>query len=310
MRGSEYAELQAFMAIVEQGNFSRAAAHLSVSPSALSQIIRTLETRLGVRLLNRTTRSVGLTDAGRSLVLRLRPALNDLETAVAGLAHLRDVPSGTLRLQVPHLAMRLYLEPLLGDFLRQYSEVVLDITLDDAVSDLLSGGFDASFRLGEVLNPGLGAVKIGGDFRQVAVAAPAYLAEHGTPRVPRDLLRHRCINWRQSGSVQVYAWEFQEAGQVYSVSVPGPLTVSDRSVALAAALQGVGIAFWVEDQVRPWVQAGRLVPLLEEYAVPFPGFYLCYPDQQPLPLPLQALIEFLQARITGVHPVPAPTDSV
>ncbi|TWB43477.1 LysR family transcriptional regulator [Nitrospirillum pindoramense] len=296
MRGSEFADLRAFATIVAQGNFARAATQLHVSPSALSQTIRALEARLGVRLLNRTTRSVSVTDAGSRLYARLKPVMEELEAAVADVNDLRERPAGTLRLTSSRVGAERFLAPILGRFHQAYPDIILDITVDDVVHDIVAEGYDAGIRLGEMISDDMVAIKLGGSLRQVAVAAPGYLARHGMPQHPRDLLDHTCINWRWAETGRIYHWEFQEPdGDWFSVAVKGPIIVTDKSLVLAAALQGVGIALWLEDRVVPYVEEGSLVTLLEEWAGSFPGFFLCYPKQRHTPLPLRVFTDFIRA---------------
>ncbi|MBP2297336.1 LysR family transcriptional regulator [Azospirillum picis] len=295
MRGNEYADLRAFVTIVEQGSFTRAAKHLRVAPSTLSQTIRELEERLGVRLLNRTTRSISLTDAGAHLLARFKPAMEEMEAAVVAVRSFRDTPAGTVRLHLPRLASATFLEPVLGLFREAYPDIVLDMTIDDAVIDIVKSGFDAGIRLGEFLESNMVAITLGGSVRQVAVASPDYLAQHGRPTTPSDLLKHRCINWRQPGTNGFYNWEFEKDGQDVAVAVDGPLVVSHRDVAITAAVQGVGIAFWEEEQVRPLIEVGKLVPVLEDWSPRFPGWHLCYPRQRYTPATVRALADFLRS---------------
>jgi DNA-binding transcriptional LysR family regulator len=294
MRGSEFAELRAFVAVAEQGNFARAAAELRISASTLSQTIRELEERLGVRLLNRTTRSVSITEAGQRLLSRFKPAMEEMQAAVADARNLRDRPAGTVRLQASRSASAVLVEPRLGRFFETYPDIILDLTIDDAITNIVAAGFDVSIRIGELLEQDMVAVKIGEDIRQLAVASPEYIARHGAPRVPADLHEHRCINWRWPGRGGLYNWEFAENGRWFSVAVNGPLIVSHRDAALSAALQGVGIAFWGEYAVRPSIEAGKLVPLLEEFSPAFPGWHLCYPKQRHTSAPVRALVDFFR----------------
>lgn len=294
MRGSDYAELRAFAAVVAHGNFARAAAELRISASTLSQTIRALEARLGLRLLNRTTRSLSLTEAGQRLHARFKPAMAEMEAAVEDAIGLRDRPAGTLRVHMPSVAAATYLEPVLGRFHEAYPDIVLDVTIDDAATDIVAAGYDVGARLGEFLEADMVAVRLGGEQRQIAVASPDYISRHGRPRTPADLLRHRCINWRRPGSTGAYAWEFARDGQWFSVAVNGPIIVSRRDMAIAAAVQGVGIAFWAEALLRPLIEAGRLVPLLEEWCGTFPGWHLCYPRQRHTPASLRAFVDFLR----------------
>lgn len=294
MRGSEFADLKAFATIARHGNFARAASELQVSPSALSQTLRHLEERLGVRLLNRTTRSVALTEAGTRLLARLTPVFAELDAALEDVNAFRERPRGLLRLLAPRVATVHFLQPVFARFHEAYPEVVLDITVDDAVMDIVAGGFDAGIRLGERLEQDMIAVKLGGPLRQLAVASPSYLARHGTPRTPQELLQHACINWRQSGSSAVYSWEFAQDGKWFEVAVNGPLILSDRRLAVEAAAEGLGIAFWSDRFMQPLLDSGRLVALLEDWSPSFPGFYLHYPSNRQTPAALRALIDVLK----------------
>jgi DNA-binding transcriptional LysR family regulator len=291
LSGSDYNQLRAFVAVGEHLSFSRAAEVLGVSPSALSQLVRGFEERVGVRLLHRTTRSVALTEAGATLFQRVRPAVSELGAAIGQLRRTRERPSGTVRVHAFRSAARTYLDPILPSFAARFPDVVLDITLDDTVVDVVAGGFDAALRIGEVLERDLIAVRLGPDLKQIAVAGPEYLAQHGKPEHPRDLVNHRCIRWRWSGHANPYAWEFFENGSWFSVTVDGPLIVSDKEMALRATLQGIGIGFPVEDTVIDHIAAGRLVPLLQDWSAPFPGMFLCYPQQRQMAPALRAFID-------------------
>ncbi len=301
MRGHEYADLRAFATVAEQGNFSRAAVKLRVTPSALSQTIRDLEERLGVRLLNRTTRSMALTEAGTRLLAGFKPAMEQMEAAVHDVGNLRATPAGTVRMHLPRLASASLIEPMLGRFHQAYPDVVLELAIDDAVIDIVEAGFDVGITLGELLEKDIVALKLGGDIHQVAVASPDYIARHGRPETPADLHRHRCINWRKPGSGKLYNWEFQADGRWFAVAVDGPLIVSHRDVALRAAAQGVGIAFayWSDEWLRPLIDAGKLVPLLEAFSPPFPGWFLYYPKQRYTPPAVRALVDFLRHTATA-----------
>jgi DNA-binding transcriptional LysR family regulator len=301
MRGSDYAELRAFAAIAEHGSFARAAAQLAVSPSALSQTIRGLETRLGVRLLNRTTRSVAPTEAGTRLLARLQPALADLDAAVADLAAARGRPSGTLRINSTRIAALHHLAPAIGPFLKAYPEITLDIVIDDRLVDIVGSRFDAGIRLGEKVEKDMVAVRIGGDLRMLVVGSPDYVEAHGRPKTPRDLQSHRCINFRWPTDGSFYRWEFERGNEEIEALVSGPLIVNDPELALAGALDGVGLAYLFEHTVGPHLAAGRLVHVLKEWSPPFPGFYLYYPGRRQMPPPLRAFIDFIgkEARRKG-----------
>lgn len=304
MRASGHSDLRAFVAVAEQGSFSRAAEQLGLSPSSLSQTIRTLEERLGVRLLHRTTRSVALTEAGERLLNRVRPALSELDAAVADVGHFRDRPAGIVRVRCLRLAFRTHVEPVLAAFHEAYPEVTLDILVDDTIVDLVASGFDVGFTLGEVLEKDIIGVRLGHDLRQIAVASPEYIARFGQPQTPKDLHSHRCVRWRWPGRTMPYAWEFFKDGAWFEVEVDGPLIVSEQAMAVQAALKGIGIAFWVEHELRPLIEVGRLIPLLEDWSAPFPGFHICYPQQRHMAPALRAFIDFVKANAAK----PARTD--
>lgn len=291
---TEFSALRAFVAVAEASSFSRAAERLGVSPPALSQAVKALEARVGSRLLARTTRAVSLTEAGRQLLERVRPALEELGTALDGVRPRSGRPSGTVRIHAFRIAAELFLAPMLARFAQDFPEIVLDITLDDTVVDIVTGGFDVAIRVGEVIERDLAAIPLGPELRQIAVASPAYLAKHGRPETPRDLLAHRCIRWRWPGQATPYAWEFREpGGRWFSLPVDGPLVVNAREFGVDAAVSGVGIAFAIEQTVARHVAEGRLVPLLEHWSAAFPGFFLCYPRQEHMAPAVKALVDAL-----------------
>lgn len=295
MRGSDFAELQAFSAVVRAGSFSAAAAELRISRSALSQTIRKLEERLGVLLLNRTTRSVSTTEAGAALMHGFDPAATAIEAAVHAAQEVGGRIAGRLSIHAQRLAYETILAPALRAFLDTHPDVVLDIRLDDATTDIVADGFDAGLRLGELLEQDVIEVRLGDDLRQVAVASPDYLARHGMPQTPQDLTGHRCLAFRWPGRDAIYDWEFAgEDGRWFSLAVTGPLVLSEQRALVEAAANGIGIAFWAESAVRPLVEAGRLVRLLERWAAPFPGFSLYYPRQRQRSPALRALVEHLR----------------
>jgi DNA-binding transcriptional LysR family regulator len=291
LSGADYNQLRAFVAVGESLSFSRAAESLGVSPSALSQTVRGFEERVGVRLFNRTTRSVALTDAGENLFKRVRPAAAELGDAVGQVRQYRERPAGVVRVHAFRSAARTYVEPILPAFTHAYPDVVLDLTLDDEVVDVVAGGFDVAIRIGEVIERDMVAAALGKELRQVVVASPDYLARHGCPEHPRDLVRHRCIQWRWPGRVTPYAWEFFEKGSWFEVVVTGPVIVNDKEMANRLALEGVGIAIAVEETVADPIGAGRLMPLLEDWSAPFPGYFLCYPQQRQMAPALRAFID-------------------
>jgi DNA-binding transcriptional LysR family regulator len=297
---SDFGQVRAFVTVGETLSFSRAAETLGVSPSALSQLVRGFEARVGVRLFNRTTRSVSLTDAGERLFQRVRPAVVELGAAVGQVRRQGERPAGVVRVVSFHSAAELYLRPMLASFHAAYPEVVLDITLDDAVGDFVGQGFDVALRLGEVIEKDMVAVRLGPDLRQIAVASPDYLAHHGAPMTPRDLVDHRCIRWRWPGTTTPYHWEFWQDGGWFEVAVDGPLIVNSKALALDAALDGIGIAFAVDQRVERYVAEGRLVPLLEAWCAPFPGLFLGYPRQRQMAPALRAFIDHVRAA-ANVH---------
>ena len=298
---SDFGALRAFVAVAQALSFSRAAEALGVSSSALTQAVRRLEDRMGARLLNRTTRSVSLTDAGKALYDRVRPAIEELGTVMDQGYRVADRPTGTVKIHAFRIAAELFLTPMLARFARDYPGVVLDVTLDDAVTDVVAAGYDAAIRLGELTERDMVALRLGPELRQVAVASPTYLSEHGAPATPRDLLAHNCVRWRWPGHERPYAWEFYEGGRWFAVEVSGSLIASSREFGVHAAVDGVGIAFAVEEAIAPFVEDGRLVRLLEPWSEPFPGFHLCYSQQRNMAPALRAFIDALQPR-TG-HPV-------
>src|ERR1700746_1012572 len=247
MRGSEFAELKAFAAVVERASFTQAADHLGLSPSALSQTIRQLETRLGVRLLNRTTRSVAPTEAGSRLYDRIMPMMQEMDAAVAEAVAATGRTAGPLPTNPLSMAAKKLVAPRLGRFHRAYPEVVLDIVIDDGLSDIVAGRFDAGIRIGERLEKDMIAVRVTPDIPMLAVASPQYLAHHGEPKVPADLHRHACINWRFPGSGAVYRWRMEKKNKKIETEVSGPLISNLQEVVVEGALQGLGILYAYDD---------------------------------------------------------------
>jgi DNA-binding transcriptional LysR family regulator len=293
MRGSEFADLRSFAAIVEHGSFARAAANLGVSPSALSQTIRGLETRLGVRLLNRTTRSVAPTDAGTRLLERLLPAMGEFDAAVADVKAVSGTPSGMLRINCPRTAAIHVLGPLIGPFLKAYPEITLDIVTEEKLVDIVAGRFDAGIRLGEKVEQDMVAVRFGAELEMLVVGSPDYFAEHGKPKNPRDLKAHRCINTRWPTDGSLYRWEFERGTEELEAAVTGPLIVNEPEIAVQAAVDGVGLAFLFRYQLQAALTAGKLITVLKDWTPPFPGFYLYYPSRRQMPPALRAFVDFI-----------------
>lgn len=293
LSATEFIQLRAFIAIAESLSFTRAAARLGVSPSALSQVVRTLEARIGTRLLNRTTRSVSLTEAGDALLARARPAAMELHAALLQAGQDQDQPAGLVRIHCFRRAASLFLAPMMQAFAVAYPSVILDVTSDDLAVDLVAGGYDAAIRIGEVIDQDMVVVRLGPDMRQAVVAAPVYLALHGEPATPRDLERHRCVRWRWPGRAEPEPWEFWENGRRFVVPVTGPLIVSDRDLETRAAVDGVGLVCTAAERVVSHVSSGQLVPILDRWVVPFPGYFLCYPRQRHMMPALRAFIDHL-----------------
>ena len=282
-------DLAAFAAVAARLNFRRAAVDRGVSPSALSHSIRGLEERLGVRLLNRTTRSVTLTEAGAQLVAQVRNAFDDIDAALESINRFRDSPAGVLRLNVPRAAV-LLLTPIITAFVQQYPDVKLEIVTDDALVDIVAAGFDAGIRFGEHLAQDMIAVRIGEEQRFAAVGAPAYFARRGTPTTPHDLQRHSCIRQRfPSGAI--FRWEFEKDGAPLDVDVQGQLTLDDAGLMLRCATAGAGIPFVFEKEAESLLQDGRLSRVLEDWCPRFPGMFLYHPMRRQMPAALRAFID-------------------
>src|SRR5437867_1014885 len=291
----ELTVLAAFAAVADERSFTKAAINLGVSRSAISHSIRTLEERLGLRLLARTTRAVAPTDAGERLLAQLGPALHDIEAALTDMGRLRERPAGVVRLIAPPIVLATLLGPKLAKFTREYPDVVLDLMSEDDVRrDLVAGRFDAGIHLGEFLQRDMVAVRVTGEQRAAVVAAPAYFESHPKPKTPRDLTAHRCLRYRMGTDGPVYRWEFERRGKPVTVSVTGPLIVSDAEFMIRAALDGVGLAFSLEQYVAEHIARGRLVRVLEDWCPPFDGYFLYYPSRRHQPRALQALVNALR----------------
>ncbi|MBK1683565.1 LysR family transcriptional regulator [Rhodoferax fermentans] len=297
MRGSDFAELRAFAAVVERASFARAAEHLGLSPSALSQTIRQLEERLGARLLNRTTRSVAPTATGQQLYQRIAPLFQDMADAVAEASAAAGSMSGTLRINTLGMAARQVIAPRLGRFHQAHPELLLDIVVDDGLSDIVAGRFDAGIRVGQRLEKDMIAVRLTPDVKMIAVASPDYLARRGTPQSPADLHNHACINWRLQMDGQASRWEFEKKGVRLDIAAEGPLVTNNSDIGVAAALQGMGIAYAFERlRVDDHLAQGQLVQVLADWSITRPGLFLYYSNRRhPSPL-LSAFIDCLLDR--------------
>ena len=292
MQDFDLRDLDAFVAVARTRNFRRAALEQRVSVSSLSQRLRDMEERLGVRLMNRTTRSVALTEAGELLLARVGPAMSDVGAALDQVRGLRGVPSGRLRINAPPPAIDLVLAPMVAPFLKAYPQIELDIVGDSSFIDIVADGFDAGVRYGEHLAQDMIAVSLGPPQRYAMVASPQYVAQHGRPKHPKDLLDHAGIRIR-FGSGAMPDWEFEKAGRVVKVSPPGRLIANYPGLARQAALDGVG--FWptFEGYVREEIKSGALVSVLEDWCAPFLGPFLYYPSRRQPPPALAAFVSFV-----------------
>jgi len=270
-------DLVAFLAVAKERSFTRAAARLGVSQSALSHTIRTLEARLGIRLLARTTRSVSPTEAGERLLVSVGPHFEEIDAELAALSELRDKPAGTIRITAGLHATDTILWPKLKSFVGEYPDINVEISVDYGFTDIAAQRFDAGVRLGESVAKDMIAVRIGPDFAMAVVAAPAYFAKKRAPRTPQELTTHNCINLRFPTHGGLYAWEFEKGARELRVRVEGQLTFNASDQILKAALAGCGVAYLPEDAVETHVRQGRLEHVLADWCPPFPGYHLYYP---------------------------------
>jgi DNA-binding transcriptional LysR family regulator len=285
-----------FVTVAEARSFRVASERLGVTRSAVSQAIRRLEERMGVALVQRTTRSVHLTEAGERLYEAVHPALADVITAIQAVGEMREKPNGLLRVTVSSIAERFLGGSLLAGFLAAYPDIRLDLTLSDDEFDIVAEGYDAGVRLGEVIEQDMIAISVSGEQRQMVVGSPDYVAQHGVPAHPRDLPEHHCIGWRPSPQVAPYRWEFTEHGRDFDVAVNPRVTANDMGIMIRLACAGAGLTFGMEETFRPYIARGELVPMLEEFCPPFPGFFLYYPNRRNMPLKLRALVDYLRQR--------------
>lgn len=294
MRAGDFGELVTFVAIAEEGGFRRAAARLNLTPSTLSHSLRALEQKLGVRLVNRTTRTVSLTEAGHSLLRQIGPAFANIETAVETINDFRDHPAGIIRLSVPRLAVARILAPKFRMFADRYPDVTLEIAAEDGFVDIVKEGFDAGIRLGESLDRDMIALRITPELRTAIVGSPDYFSRFPPPQAPRDLHQHQCIGYRLPKSGILYRWEFEQNGRAFNVAVNGPLVLDDPDLMVAAALDGVGLAYATEQYIDEYLASGRLIRVLDDFCPLYPGFFLYYPGRRQSPAALRALVEVLR----------------
>ncbi|WP_454812368.1 LysR substrate-binding domain-containing protein [Labrys neptuniae] len=294
LKSGDLFALTVFLSVAAHRSFRAAAIELDVTPSAVSHSIKSLEQRLDVRLFNRTTRSVSLTDAGVRLAATLRPAVSSIAEALQVVDDYREIPSGTVRINSSEGAIRLVLLPVLARFARDYPQVHLVIVSDGRLSDVVADGFDAGIRLAEAVPQDMIAVRLTETARFAAVASPDYFAAHGRPAVPQDLHRHACIRFRfESGAI--YRWEFERHGMTETINVTGPLTLTDQPLMVEAAIQGIGIAFVPDHLVVGALADGRLERVLDEWCPAFPGLCLYYPGHRHVSSGLRALIAAIRA---------------
>lgn len=295
MRGSEFAQLQAFVAVAACCNFRKAAGQLGLAPSTLSQTINALEDRLDVRLLNRTTRSVRLTQAGELLQARLQPLLRELDHSVTEVSDLGSRAAGQVRLVASRAGARLALAPLLGRFCPAHPEIELDITVDDTITNIVENKFDAGVRVGNLLEKDMVALPLTPSQPISVVAAPAYITAYGKPRTLRDLRDHNCLRTAHSTSGVVFPWRFREGRQTFEFLPAGNLSVDDDSLVLDCLLSGAGIGYMLDADIRQHVDSGALVRLLPGTAEPLPGFHIYYVRTRHMPRALRLFIDFLKA---------------
>jgi DNA-binding transcriptional LysR family regulator len=286
-------DLTALAAIAAHRSFRKAADELGLSPSTLSHMMRVLEQNIGVRLLNRTTRSVSTTEAGERLVTRLQPVLRDLDTALQEVDAFRSRPSGTLRINTSEIAARTLLATVVPTFLARHPEMALDLVTDGRLIDIVAEGFDAGIRLGEAVPQDMVAVRFGGETRFLAVASPAYLEHRAPPQTPDDLKDHACIRFRLP-SGKLYRWEFEKHGQEMAIDVPGVLTLDHLGLMVEAAAGHLGIAYVSDKSAQPFLDSGQLVVVLDDWSPPIPGLFLYYPGHRHVPPGLRAFINVLK----------------
>ena len=296
MKREELVDLNAFLSVAEEQSFTRAAAKLGTSQSSLSYTIRRLETRLGVRLLTRTTRSVAPTEAGERLLGTLRPALASIGAQLASLSELREKPAGTIRITTSEHAANTVLWPALEKLLPDYPEIHVELSVDSSLTDIVTERFDAGVRLGEALAKDMVAVRIGPDLRMAVVGSPAYFDQRPIPRAPHDLAGHKCINLRLPTGGGLYAWELEKGGRVVRVRVDGQVTFNNVNMIVRAAIAGLGLGFVMENQVEAHLAKGRLVRVLEGWCPPFPGYHLYYPSRRQPSAAFTLLVDALRYR--------------
>jgi DNA-binding transcriptional LysR family regulator len=291
MDRSHLSQLAVLSVVAAHGSFRGAARELAIAPSAVSHAISSLEEELGLRLLARTTRSVAPTEAGATLLERLRPALGEIELALEAALETRDRPAGNLRITMPRTAAHLTFAPRIGTFATAFPDITLELVIEDRFADVVAGGFDAGVRLGESLQPDMIAVKVGPDITSVLVGSPEYFKTMPKPVHPRDLAGHRCIRFRFSSGV-IYRWEFEKDGEAIELSVDGPLILGEDRLVVEAAIAGAGLAFVFEEHAAAALADGRLVRVMDDWSPSFDGFFLYYPSRRQMRPALRAFVDF------------------
>jgi len=289
-------DLSAFVAVAQAHSFTKAAARLGISPSALSHAMRGLEERLGVRLLARTTRSVAPTEAGERLLTVVLPHLQGIESELSALNLLRDVPAGTIRLTASEHAAYTVIYPVLARLAADYPEIKIEVNVDNMLADLVAGRFDAGIRLGEYVERDMVAVRIAPDMRMAIVGTPAYFERHPRPETPQDLTQHQCIGIRLPTHGGLLPWEFDKDGRSITVRVEGQLIFNTNSLALRAVLDGLGLGYCLDDMAAEAIADGRLIRVLEDWCEPFPGYHIYYPSRRQISPALRHLIDALRFR--------------
>ena len=287
-------ELTAFVAVAEHCSFTKAAAQVGIALPTMSQTIRALEEQLGVRLFNRTTRSVALTEAGERLLAEIQPILDGIDHALESVDSFRDKPMGTLRLAASRPFATMLLAPLIAPFLAEYPAIRVEVALDDTHSDIVSGRFDAGIRVGHRVERDMTILRIGDDFKILAFAAPAYLQNHPAPVHPRDLHSHNCVRYRSPWDQAIYPWLFTRDGEQIETGVEGSLIVNDLELMQSAILDGVGIGYLPEQMAAPYVAQGRLTPVLEGWSRTVDGVFLYHPSRRQKPMPLTVFLQFIE----------------
>ncbi|HEY4183243.1 MAG TPA: LysR family transcriptional regulator [Kofleriaceae bacterium] len=296
MAREDVGDLQTFVAVARERSFTKAAAKLGISQSALSHAVSRFEQRIGIRLLTRTTRSVAPTQAGEKLLRTAGPRFDEIEAELASLTELRSKPAGTIRITCGRHAAKTVLIPKLGTLLPEYPDLGVDLTIDQGLTDIVARRFDAGVRLGEQVARGMIAVPISPDMRMAAVASPAYFQKHRPPLTPQELSHHTCINlWMQTAGT-LYAWEFEKRKRAVRVRVEGQLTVSSTEEAVIGALAGLGIALVLEDLALDHLKSGRLVRVLEDWTPPFPGYHLYYTTRRQASAAFSLVVDALRHR--------------